>query len=127
MMCGSEKKRDILLGCHILLDAWDISVKLLNDPEYVEAALIGAVAACEATLIDVCVHKFSPHGVTAMAVLAESHISIHTWPEYGYIGVDLFFCGSGNPERAVEYLAQSFEMKEIRVEKLARGLGVLSL
>ncbi|MDJ0549826.1 MAG: adenosylmethionine decarboxylase, partial [Microcystis sp. M49637_WE12] len=74
-----------------------------------------------ATLIDLCVHQFSPHGVTATATLAESHIAIHTWPEHGYFAADLFFCGAGKPVVAMEILTKSLQAGEIKVRELTRG------
>ena len=80
-----------------------------------------AITAGEATLIDLCVHQFSPQGVTATATLAESHISIHTWPEYGYFAADLFFCGQGNPKKAIELLQTALRAKRIEIKEIERG------
>jgi len=86
------------LGTHLIVDAWQVPA-----------------TAGEATLIDLCVHQFSPHGVTATATLAESHIAIHTWPEHGYFAADLFFCGAGKPVVAMEILTKSLQAGEIKV------------
>ena len=110
------------VGKHLILDAWRVSSDLLNDPERVQDALEKAVESCGATLVNLSVHQFSPYGVTATATLAESHIAIHTWPEHGYFGADLFFCGAGAPERAVETLIELFEPKEVKVRRLNRGI-----
>jgi S-adenosylmethionine decarboxylase len=109
------------LGTHLILDAWGCSYDLLNDPERITEAVMTAVKAGKATLIDTCVHQFSPHGVTATATLAESHIAVHTWPEYGYFGADLFFCGDGDSHSALESLKQSLPAKQFRVRELRRG------
>jgi S-adenosylmethionine decarboxylase len=109
------------LGTHLILDAWGCSYDLLNDPERITEAVMTAVKAGKATLIDTCVHQFSPHGVTATATLAESHIAVHTWPEYGYFGADLFFCGDGDSYAALESLKQSLPAKQFRVKELRRG------
>jgi S-adenosylmethionine decarboxylase len=109
------------LGIHLIVDAWQAPAALLNDPEQIRCALLEGIAAGEATLIDLCVHQFSPHGVTATATLAESHIAIHTWPEYGYFAADLFFCGSGKPEKALELLKTALQAKEIKVQEFERG------
>ena len=79
------------IGTHLVVDAWESPAELLNDPECIRGALMDAVSVGGATLIDLCVHQFSPHGVTATATLAESHIALHTWPEHGYFAADLFF------------------------------------
>ncbi|CBN57133.1 adenosylmethionine decarboxylase [Kamptonema animale CS-326] len=109
------------LGTHLVVDAWQSPGDLLNDPERIRRALLDAIVAGEATLIDMCVHQFSPHGVTATVTLAESHIAIHTWPEYGYFAADLFFCGRGNPQRAMKVLQTALEAKEVRLSEFKRG------
>lgn len=109
------------LGTHLVVDAWQSPADLLNDPERIRRAFLDAVSAGEATLIDLCVHQFSPHGVTATATLAESHIAVHTWPEYGYFAADLFFCGSGNPQRAMEVLTTALQAKQVRIREFPRG------
>jgi S-adenosylmethionine decarboxylase len=109
------------MGTHLVVDAWQAPADLLNDPERIRRALIEAIAAGEATLIDLCVHQFSPHGVTATATLAESHIAIHTWPEYGYFAADLFFCGQGKPVVAMQVLKQALQAKEMKMQEIDRG------
>ncbi len=111
----------IKLGTHLIVDAWQAPPDLLNDPERIRHALLEGITAGEATLIDLCVHHFSPHGVTATATLAESHIAIHTWPEYGYFAADLFFCGQGNPEQALAILKTSLQAQQIQVKTIERG------
>ncbi|RMF21556.1 MAG: adenosylmethionine decarboxylase [Cyanobacteria bacterium J083] len=109
------------LGTHLVVDAWDAPADLLNDPERIRQGFVNAIEAGEATLIDLCVHQFSPHGVTATATLAESHIAIHTWPEYGYFAADLFFCGKGQPRVAMEVLRQALQAKEMTIKEIDRG------
>lgn len=94
---------------------------VLNDPERIRGALVDAVSAGGATLIDLCVHQFSPHGVTATATLAESHIALHTWPEHGYFAADLFFCGAGNPQKALDFLIAALQANQTNVTDLTRG------
>lgn len=117
------------LGTHLVVDAWQCPGDILNDPDVIRRALIEAIAAGEATLIDLCVHQFSPHGVTATATLAESHIAIHTWPELGYFAADLFFCGRGNPHRAIEILQKALQAKQVKMKEIKRGfdpqMGIL--
>ena len=105
-----------------MLDAWRATEALLDDPAFVQTALEDAVEQSGATLINVCVHRFSPYGVTATATLAESHMAIHTWPEHGYFGADIFFCGAGQPEQALEFLVGRFEAKEFQIRHLRRGI-----
>ena len=115
------------MGTHLVIDAWQAPVELLNDPEIIRAALIEAVAFGKATLIDLCVHQFSPHGVTATATLAESHIAIHTWPEHGYFAADLFFCGTGRPDKAAKVLQNALQAKEVLIQEIKRGFDPASL
>jgi S-adenosylmethionine decarboxylase len=109
------------MGTHLVVDAWQAPAELLNDPDRIRRALLEAIAAGEATLIDICVHQFSPHGVTATVTLAESHIAIHTWPEYGYFAADLFFCGKGKPALAMEVLGNALQAKEMTMKEIQRG------
>lgn len=109
------------LGTHLVVDAWQCPGELLNDPERIRRAILDAIEAGEATLIDICVHQFSPHGVTATATLAESHIAIHTWPEYGYFAADLFFCGRGNPRKAIEVLQNELQAQKVKLTEFTRG------
>jgi S-adenosylmethionine decarboxylase len=109
------------VGTHLVVDAWEAPAEFLNDPERIRRALIEAIAAGEATLIDMCVHQFSPHGVTATATLAESHIAIHTWPEHGYFAADLFFCGKGQPKVAIEVLKNALQAQKLTMHEIDRG------
>lgn len=109
------------VGTHLIADAWQAPANVLNDPEHIRHALIEAIAAGDATLIDLCVHQFSPHGVTATATLAESHIAIHTWPEHGYFAADLFFCGLGKPKKAMKLLQTALGAKEVKLREIERG------
>ncbi len=109
------------MGTHLVVDAWQAPAELLNNPEKIREALIEAIAAGKATLIDLCVHQFSPQGVTATATLAESHIAIHTWPEHGYFAADLFFCGAGKPEVAMKVLQTALQAQKVEMRQLERG------
>jgi len=107
-------------GAHLLIDLWN--AEGLDDVEHIEAALRDAVEACSATLLHVHVHRFSPFGgVSGVAVLAESHISIHTWPECGYAALDVFMCGSCDPHQAVPVLNHAFRPEHMDVCETKRG------
>jgi S-adenosylmethionine decarboxylase len=112
------------IGIHLIIDAWNCPAHLLDDPDRIRHALIEAVAAGGVTLINLCVHQFSPHGVTATATLAESHIALHTWPEFGYFAADLFFCGSGNPQQAMHLLKTALKAEQISVREIKRGFDL---
>ena len=109
------------IGIHLVVDAWQAPEELLNDPAAIEMALVEAVKVSKTTLIDLCVHQFNPHGITAIATLAESHIAIHTWPEHGYFAADLFFCGTGQPHIAAQLLQTALKAKKIEIQELKRG------
>ncbi len=115
------------MGTHLVVDAWGVPAAILNDAEAIRQALLKAISAGEATLIDMCVHQFSPYGVTATATLAESHIAIHTWPEYGYFAADLFFCGAGKPVLAMEVLKQKLQASEVKTQQIDRGFPTTNL
>ncbi|MCI0486969.1 MAG: adenosylmethionine decarboxylase [Blastocatellia bacterium] len=112
------------VGTHLIIDAWSSPYDLLNDADRIRQALEEAIAAGGVTLIELSIHQFRPRGVTATALLAESHITIHTWPEFNYFAADLFFCGSGDPERALETLKNALQAKEIMVRQLKRGFDM---
>ena len=84
--------------------------ELLDDEQNIRMLLYRATKECKSTLLNLATHKFEPQGVTGVAMLAESHISIHTWPEKGIAMCDIFTCGDGcQPELAVEYLSEWLE------------------
>ena len=85
-------------------------------------ALEEGVKEADSTLLKELTHQFEPYGVTALALLAESHVSLHTWPEIGYIAVDMFTCGEhAEPEKACKYLLQAFQAKNYVLLKIPRG------
>jgi S-adenosylmethionine decarboxylase len=94
---------------------------LLNDASFIKASLREAADQAESTLLREVLHQFEPQGVTALALLAESHISIHTWPEKGYAAVDVFTCGQHTkPEQACYYLIRALEAQQHTLCKLQR-------
>ena len=110
------------LGRHVIIELWGCS-EAINDAEIVKAAMLDAVRAANANLLNIYVHKFSPQGVTGVAVLSESHLSVHTWPEHGYVAADVFTCGeTTKPQAAAEVLAQKFAAQQTVVQELARGV-----
>lgn len=110
------------LGRHVIIELWGCS-DVINDAGQVEAAMRKAVDAANATLLNLFVHEFSPQGVTGVAVLSESHLSIHTWPEFGYVAADVFTCGSTTkPEAAAELLRTAFEAESADISELQRGV-----
>ena len=98
----------------------------LDDQARIEQAFRDCVDTCGATLLHIHTHKFSPQGVSGVAVLAESHISVHTWPEIGYGAFDVFMCGDAQPWKAVEVLREAFAAGDVRVKELLRGEEVVA-
>jgi S-adenosylmethionine decarboxylase len=109
-------------GAHLIIDLYD--AKKLDDIDLIEQALRQCVDAAGATLLHIHLHHFEPNGgVSGVAVLAESHISIHSWPENGYAALDVFMCGKAKPEACVPVLRKAFKPKRIAVSELLRGQG----
>ncbi|WP_354109842.1 adenosylmethionine decarboxylase [Bradyrhizobium sp. S3.12.5] len=105
---------------HILIELW--GAKNLDDPAIAEDAIRKAIRATSATLLHLHVHKFCPgHGVSAIALLAESHITLHTWPERSYAAADVFVCGDCDPASAVPILVQAFQPERSDVRSFRRG------
>ena len=109
----------MLLGRQILCDMW--GCEGLEDADLAESALQEATRAGNATLIRSFVHRFSPHGLTALALIAESHVALHTWPEYGYASVDVFTCGDADPEAILDRLIATYRPREVQRLTLDRG------
>ena len=114
----------VFAGTHLIIEV--VNGHGLDDEGRIATAFRDCVAACGATLLHIHTHKFSPQGVSGVAVLAESHISVHTWPEIGYGAFDVFMCGDAQPWRAVEILKTAFATPDVRVTELLRGQGVVS-
>lgn len=111
------------LGQHVIIELWGCNAGI-NCSATVEEAMLAAVKAAKATLLDLKVHAFSPQGVTGVAVLTESHLSVHSWPEYGYLAADVFTCGNTtDPAAAAEVLKQYFEPTHADVYEITRGVA----
>ena len=111
------------LGIHLLLELRDCNPKLLDDLPYIRDSLINAADKTGATIIGKSFHQFSPQGVTGVLAIAESHLCIHTWPEFGYAAVDIFTCGEGfKPREAAKMIVDSLESKDHSITAVERGL-----
>ena len=109
-------------GAHLIIDVYQAN--RLDDLDHIEQTLRDCVDAAGATLLHIHLHHFEPNGgVSGVAVLAESHISIHSWPEHGYAALDIFMCGDANPDACVPVLRQAFSPKKIAVSEHLRGQG----
>jgi len=124
----SDGEREYLLrhagalyaGRHLLVDLWD--GENLSDANVIDAALRRGAEEAGATLLHIHLHEFTENGgVSGVAVLAESHISIHTWPEWNYAAVDVFMCGETDPMRAAEVLREAFHPARMEIADHYRG------
>ncbi|MGE3159346.1 MAG: adenosylmethionine decarboxylase [Xanthobacteraceae bacterium] len=106
-------------GVHLIIDLH--GAKGLNDIDLIERTLRRCVDAARATLLHIHLHHFQPAGVSGVAVLAESHISIHTWPDAGYAALDVFMCGKADPDACVPVLREAFQAERVEVNEILRG------
>ena len=110
------------LGKHVILELYGIDNNTLDDIKKLEEALKTAAVSCGATIIKPVFHRFSPYGVSGILVVAESHFSIHTWPEYNYAAIDIFTCGSRvNPYIAVKTLINDLKPEKYTISSIDRG------
>ena len=116
-----------VIGKHALFELHGGNPNLLNDEDFVKSALTEAAEVAGATLLSLVSHKFSPQGVTAVALLSESHISLHSWPEFGFASIDCYTCGSHtDPEAACKSLKDAFEATYSSIRLLRREGPTLS-
>lgn len=108
-------------GSHLIIDLWE--AEGLNDRDRIEQALVDAVKEAGATLLHIHLHTFSDGGgVSGVAVLAESHISVHTWPEKGYAAFDVFMCGDAEPRKAMNVFKRAFNPGRVVIGEHKRGV-----
>ncbi len=111
------------LGTHLLVELRECNPEILRSLDKVRNALVSAAKEAKATIVDISFHEFNPFGVSGVVVIAESHLTIHTWPEYDYAAVDIFTCGDViKPEVAASYLIKQFESKSPSVVEMKRGI-----
>jgi len=110
------------LGKHLLVELNDCDRELLNDLETIRDIMLAAAIGCGATVLGESFHRFSPHGISGVIIIAESHLTIHTWPEYGYAAADVFTCGTTvQPEKAVDIITERFKPRNYSVMQMFRG------
>lgn len=113
----------ICTGRHLIVDLYN--AKNLTDINYIKETLIKCVKVAGATLLNIDLHHFSENnGISGVAVLSESHISIHTWPEYNYAALDIFMCGDTKPELCIDVLKEEFETINVITQKILRGQNI---
>ena len=111
------------LGRHLLLELRDCNSEVLNDLKFLKECLYQAAKDIGATIVSECFHEFSPHGISGVVIISESHLCIHTWPEHGYAAVDIFTCGDTvDPEGAVKPLVEKLGSKNPSFIEMKRGI-----
>jgi S-adenosylmethionine decarboxylase len=111
------------LGRHVLIELNDCNREIINDVESIRILLCETAERIGATIVNQAFHKFSPQGVSGVVLIAESHIAVHTWPEYGYAAVDVFTCGTRiEPKDALPLLVEKLEAKGSSFIELERGI-----
>lgn len=110
------------LGVHLLLELYDCPEGLLRYPADSQRILLAAAAAMGATIVEERFHAFSPHGVSGVVIIAESHLTVHTWPEHGYAAVDVFSCGGLDLELGLAVLKEEYSAGRVVSQRIARGL-----
>lgn len=114
------------LGQQLIVELYGCNRTLLDDPSRLEQILTEAIRRSGGTIIRPCFHHFSPHGVTGVVVIAESHVSIHTWPEFGYCALDVFTCGTQvKTDQIFEFVRFELQAQETSVMEVKRGTLVL--
>lgn len=115
-----KRKKEKHIGMHIIADFW--FGRNIEDPKELEEILIEAAKKAGNTPLQFAYHKFNPHGLTGILLLAESHISFHSWPEINFLALDIFTCGNKKfPEKALDYLKKKLKPKKVMISKIKRG------
>jgi S-adenosylmethionine decarboxylase len=112
------------LGKQIILELYGCPHDLLCDPALISKVMNEAAEAMEATIVTSTFHHFSPLGVSGVVVIMESHLTIHTWPEYGYAAIDIFTCGEIQMKKGVMYLEEKLGAKRKEMKALERGINL---
>ena len=111
------------LGRHLLLELKGCDKEVLNDVGFLREALLAAAGEARATVLGESFHQFNPQGVSGVVMIAESHLVIHTWPEYGYAAADIFTCGNSvRPEKAAEIIVKKLGSKDHSIIEMRRGI-----
>ena len=111
------------LGKHLLLELKDCDKEVLNDIAFLKSTLLAAASECGATVLGESFHQFSPQGISGVVVIAESHLFIHTWPEYSYVAADIFTCGNSvQPGKAAQILIRELGAKNHSIVEIQRGI-----
>lgn len=110
------------IGCHLIAEFYGCQDTLLDDLQGIRQVMFQAAEVMGATVLGDTFHKFSPQGVSGTIVISESHLSIHTWPEYSYVAVDIYTCGGLDPHLGFRHLERRLGASDNRVQEILRGL-----
>lgn len=120
----SETTIQNVLGKHLLLELYECDRDFLDRKDAIQQALVTAAREAGATVIEAVLHRFSPHGISGVVVISESHLTVHTWPEYGYAALDVFTCGDKEILNNIkERLMHAFSAKRSSSKLINRGIG----
>lgn len=110
-------------GKHFIVEASGCDPEIIKSVEKVEQILVRAAEVARVQVWAISFHRFQPHGVSGVVVISESHLSVHTWPERGYVALDIYTCGdAAKPEEAVDYAMEQFKATAVHVTEITRGL-----
>lgn len=113
------------LGDQYIIELYKCDSALLDDIPFIEQLMHKAAIAAGATVVQQFFHKFSPQGVSGTIVIAESHLNIHTWPEFGFAAVDIFTCGESlHPDKALDVMKQELKSERTKLHSIKRGLDI---
>jgi S-adenosylmethionine decarboxylase len=111
------------IGHHYIAEASGCTPAIIGKVEAVEQILVRAAEIAGVQVWSISFHRFNPNGVSGVVVISESHLSVHTWPEYGYAALDIFTCGdTAKPEKAVEWALKQFGASNVHITEVTRGL-----
>ncbi len=112
-----------ILGRHLLIELYECDEQILNQPKKLESMIVAAALKAGATVVDSVFHHFNPHGVSGVVVIAESHITVHTWPQHRYAALDVFTCGNFEiPDLVANILTKDLKAGSSQIKALNRGL-----
>lgn len=113
------------LGIQLAVELFDCDENILNNERLLEQSLVEAATDAGATVVDSVFHQFNPYGISGAVIIAESHVAIHTWPEYRYAALDVFTCGTDiNPHRIADMVKNVLGAERMHVSRILRGVTV---
>jgi len=116
----AKNQKEEYIGLHLIADFW--GGKIFKNSKEIEKILIESAIIAQNTPLKVSIHKFPNKGITGVVLLAESHIAVHSWPEFDYLAIDIFTCGKKSfPYKALDYLIESFQPQKVKIKEIKRG------